>query len=499
MTSSITTDHFFDNFQASLPGLESIPLQRPKLNRLAQVRARLPSFVQTCPTAQRYLDLLGSLDWDSLPERDPHRAWPGPQPQPRAAYVASYLVKVEEGLRYMSDLHRFLQERPSLIWLFGFNLYPDASQIHGFDVGKSLPSSKHFGRVLRELPNACLQTLLTSSVHNLQANLPQAVNFGQSISLDTKVILAWVKENNPKTFIPESQRLDKTCQPTGDPDCKLGCKKKANQPPNEAEPEQKASHTNFGQQDVYFWGYASGLVGTKIPDWGEFVLAELTQTFDRNDVTYFFPLMKATEARLGFAPPYGALDKAFDTFYVHDYFDQAGGFAAVPFAKRGRFTFQFDETGLPLCQAGLPMPCKSTFICRTTEYDHQRGRYVCPLRYPEKLNQACPVQHKNDAKQGCITTMATSKGARLRYQLDRDSEAYKTHYKQRTATERLNAQAKELGIERPKLRNQKAIANLNTLIYVIINQRGLKRVKAKQAKLAQETSQTEAPMPTPIA
>lgn len=36
-------------------------------------------------------------------------------------------------------------------------------------------------------------------------------------------------------------------------------------------------------------------MATKIPGWGEFVLAELTQPFDRSDVSYFFPLMAATE------------------------------------------------------------------------------------------------------------------------------------------------------------------------------------------------------------
>jgi hypothetical protein len=48
--------------------------------------------------------------------------------------------------------------------------------------------------------------------------------------------------------------------------------------------------------------------------------------------------------------------------------------------------------------------------------------------------------------------------------LDRDSQRYKDIYKQRTATERINSQAKALGIERPHIRNGKAIANLNTLI-----------------------------------
>jgi hypothetical protein len=76
--------------------------------------------------------------------------------------------------------------------------------------------------------------------------------------------------------------------------------------------------------------------------------------------------------------------------------------------------------------------------------------------------------------------MPTSIGARLRYTLDRDSQLYKDIYKQRTATERVNSQAKALGIERPHLRNGQAIANLNTLIYVLINLRLLQRIHQRR-------------------
>jgi len=71
-------------------------------------------------------------------------------------------------------------------------------------------------------------------------------------------------------------------------------------------------------------------------------------------------------------------------------------------------------------------------------------------------------------------------GARLRYTLDCDSQVYKDAYKQRTAVERINSQAKALGIERPLLRNGAAIANLNTLIYILINLRLLQRIRQHQ-------------------
>ena len=78
--------------------------------------------------------------------------------------------------------------------------------------------------------------------------------------------------------------------------------------------------------------------------------------------------------------------------------------------------------------------------------------------------------------------MPTSIGARLRYTLDRDGEAYKKVYKLRTAVERINSQAKALGIERPYLRNGAAIANQDTLIYILINLRLLQRIRNRQSE-----------------
>jgi len=226
------------------------------------------------------------------------------------------------------------------------------------------------------------------------------------------------------------------------------------------------------------------VVTTKVPGYGEFVLADLTQSFDKGDTTYFYPLMTQVEANLGFKPQYGAFDCSYDAFYVHQYFLDSGGFAAVPFAPRGGYgvnSRKFDANGLPLCDAGLPMPLKSTFICRSELVEHERGRYACPLLHPEATGQSCPIADKHFANGGCLTTMPTCTGARMRYQLDRKSEEYKQVYNQRTACERINSQAKALGIERPILRNGHSIANANTLIYIVINLRALKRVQDRVA------------------
>ena len=128
------------------------------------------------------------------------------------------------------------------------------------------------------------------------------------------------------------------------------------------------------------------------------------------------------------------------------------------------------------------MPLKFTYIDRTTcIVEHERGKYVCPLK-SATTRRICPIHHANWKGKGCTAMMPISIGARLRYTLDRDSERYKQIFRQRTAVERINSQAVALGIERPRLRNGQAIANQNTLIYLLINLRFLQRLRENRAE-----------------
>ncbi|MEZ4734766.1 MAG: hypothetical protein R3E79_47345 [Caldilineaceae bacterium] len=71
----------------------------------------------------------------------------------------------------------------------------------------------------KKLPNAQMQFLLQGTVHLFQEALPPAVVFGDEICGDTKHIIAWVRENNPKAKILGG-RFHKERQPKGDQDCK---------------------------------------------------------------------------------------------------------------------------------------------------------------------------------------------------------------------------------------------------------------------------------------
>ena len=339
---------------------EQNPLHR--IHFLAEHQEHLPPWFQSSATGLRYLALLAPLAWNAVPEHP--RFHPAhEQVIPWGTFAAASLVKLEEGIPTLGKLHRFLVEHPALIWLLGFPLTP-AHTKWGFDPHASLPTPRHFSRLLRTMPNDFLQALLDSSVHILDRELAAlGVMLGETISLDTKHILAWVKENNPKCAVPN--RFDKTKQPKGDPDCKLGCKRRRNRP-QEADdlpttPTKEGVPARAKTIGEFYWGYASGVVATKVDGWGEFVLAELTQTFDKADISYFESLMAGTERRLGRKPRFGALDAAFDAFYVYEYFHDAGGFAAVPWSDRPSHRKKFSEAGLHcaqqacLCLSTIPL------------------------------------------------------------------------------------------------------------------------------------------------
>jgi hypothetical protein len=76
---------------------------------------------------------------------------------------------------------------------------------------------------------------------------------------------------------------------------------------------------------------------------------------------------------------------------------------------------------------------------------------------------------------GCQKNPNWEAGGIMRVTLDRSGPLYNAIYRQRTCAERINSQAKELGIERPKVRNIHSVRNLNTLTYLIVNVRALQR------------------------
>src|SRR3972149_6807593 len=109
---------------------------------------QLPSFVIDCPSAMRFLNLVGPLPWKRFPERNLQRNW-GQTTIPHAAFSAACLLKLNEDLVSMDDLRRYLIEHPAFIWLLGFPLTPSSRHPCGFDPAASLPTQRHLTQMLR--------------------------------------------------------------------------------------------------------------------------------------------------------------------------------------------------------------------------------------------------------------------------------------------------------------------------------------------------------------
>jgi hypothetical protein len=208
------------------------------------------------------------------------------------------------------------------------------------------------------------------------------------------------------------------------------------------------------------WGYGSGVAAATTPDYGDVVLAEYTQPFNEGDITYFRPLYQQTVVALQDFPTHLTGDAAFDAWYFYEAAVRHGGIGAVPLNARS--TTVFDPDGTPRCPIGLRMH-------PTFRYAHTNGyraqRYRCPLLFPQACGQTCDHEQFKKGK-GCQKDLNDEAGGRARLLMDRTSPIYHAVYNQRTSCERINSQAKELGIERPRVRNKQSVTNLNTFIYL---------------------------------
>ena len=420
------------------------------------------------PVVQRYRAFFAVLDWTGLPQHDPLHLPPGPRPHPLSAYLKALLVKLCEGKQYVTHLRQFLLEHPLLILECGFHPVLDPSEPYGFVVQTTLPGDRWLRHQQQTLSHSVLTTLLQATVAVLLAEIP---GLGETIAVDVKHIYAWVKENNFRQYVIE--RFDPNKQPPGDPECKLGVKRSTN---------LLQANGSSKEKKELLWGYGSGVVAATTPDYRDVVIAEFTQGFNEGDITYFEPLYQRTVATLGFFPTHTAADAAYDAWYVYQKSALHGGIAAVPLNQHGHPTFARDPDGVPRCPKALRMT-------PTFTYAHPRGyqalRYRCPLLVPEKTGETC--DHEQFLKGcGCLKDINNEKGGQMRVMLDRTSLLYKSIYRQRTSCERINSQAKELGIERPKVRNARSVHNLNTLTYIIINAKAIQRVKSINARLLQK-------------
>lgn len=440
------------------------------------------------PVVQHYRAFFSLFDWSLVDRWQERRSSRGRPAHPESAYIKAFLVRINEGLIYSTQLRAYLVKHPLLVIELGFHLKLDPTAPYGFDVEETLPCRYWLGEKLRLMDRALLQDLLAATVAALQEEIPR---LGEVIAFDVKHIYAWVKENNERVCVAE--RYDKEKRLAGDPDCRLGVKRSSNQEktqaaslsnttaPSPQKKKKKSASTDAAlkqtqepekEKKELIWGYGSGVVAATHPIYGDVVLAEYTQPFNENDITYFRPLYQQAVVALNRFPTHITADAAFDAWYVYEAAARHGGIAAVPLRKHS--DTRRDSDAVPRCEIGLRMH-------PTIQFDHTYGyraqRFRCPLLFPKPNGASC-VHAQFLKGKGCIKDLNWELGGKMRVTLDRESSLYKKIYNQRTSAERINSQAKAFGIEHPKVRNIYSVKNLNTLTYLVINVRALAKAKS---------------------
>lgn len=427
-------------------------------------QSTLSKLIDADPVVQRYCTLFALFDWTALqPTVKPSGA--GRPAHPPSAYVKALLVRIGEHLSSTPRWRTYLLDHPLLVLELGFRPHLDCTQPYGFDVSKTVPSVGHLNAMLRTLDHQWLAELFAQTVHALQAEIP---GLGEVVAYDVKHIYANVRENNPRVYLKD--RYCKERQPKGDPDCRVGVKRSTNQ-------EQPDGSTKEVKE--YLWGYGSGVAAAITPDYGDVVIAEHTLPFNEADVTYYRPLYLRTVVTLDHFPLHVTADAAFDFWYVYETVAHREGIAAIPLNTHGHEEVPRDPDGTPRCSAGLRM-------YPTYQFEHTNGyraqRFRCPLLFPTRTGETCT--HQQFAKgSGCVKDPNWEPGGLMRALLDRAGPLYQAVYTQRTCCERINSQAKDFGIERPKARNIRSVRRLNTLIYITINAKVLQKARAINASL----------------
>jgi hypothetical protein len=430
-------------------------------------QSTLTALLDHDPLVADYRAFFSLLDWSVVDHWEAQRSGLGRPAHPESAYLKAFLIRIREGMLYTAQLRRFLLRHPLLVIDLGFRLVPDPSAPYGFDVEATLPCEFWLREKLRHCDPALLQVLLQATVRALQDEIP---GLGDTVAFDVKHIYAWVRENNERAYVPE--RYDKTKRLAGDPDCRLGVKRSTNQELSDGTTQEKKE---------LIWGYGTGVAVSTIADYGTVVLADSTQPFNEGDVTYFRPLYQQTVVALNHFPTHLTADAAYDAWYVYEAAARHGGIAAVPLNQHSKTPPARLPDGTPRCPIGLPMHPTIQFH---HTYGYRAQRFQCPLLFPEPTGATCTHDQFLKGK-GCVKDVNWELGGIQRVTLDRDGPLFHVLYKERTGCERVNARAKELGIERPRVRNGRSVANLNTLIYVIVNVRVLEKAKSINQRLLQ--------------
>ena len=435
------------------------------------------SFVEHDPIVLHYKQIFDVFDFSLLPE-----AKTGPKENSPKVYAKAFLVMIEEGIKSSEELRQFLVRHPALLVFLGFQLKGVSHDLpFGFHIQETVPSARHLRRKLQEFQNSHLKLLLYDTIIKLQ----ELGSLDGIAAMDTKEILAFVKENNPKQYVKDRYKKDNI--PPGDKTCALGAKPSSNK------------DENGKKKPRYFWGYKSGAIFSQT-EYGLVCLSECTSPAAKADVRFFFPLILPL-VLLGIDVKVFLADAAFDAWYVYAAIDILGAKAYIPINTRGHDIqkMEFGPNGRPVCQNGLEMDNGGKWFDKQKGY--HRLKATCPLVNPttgrrKKKHANIDCEILDSKPRGCSRVINLDDPDNLRFAIDRQSREFKGVYKQRTQAERGFSIFKGYGVETPIQRNINSVSNLSTLAYCLMNARVI--MKAHQHLALEDSKANSLPSQTQL-
>ena len=392
----------------------------------------LRELIRTAPLIRKYYYIFKSLNLSALNDRNDSIGRTG---HSRHAILRAFIVKHLEGIKYVTDLIRYLNSIPPLLEMCGFNL-------------GDMPDESQFYRFLKDTKNSTLKQIhkVTNDLL-IEKNLLSLDEF----MLDSKPVMAATRENNFKN--PNRNTTNKTKIPKRNPRATLS---------------YYSCQVINGKKEnmIFFWGYRTHALINK----NGICLVEKTLPNNITDADAAFSLLRELKRKYRFKK--GSIfiaDKAYDVRDLYTFItEQMKSRPFIPINPRNQKDDKtFGPHGCPICDAGMEM--KSTG--RWTEGNRERIKFRCPLKTSkktaEKYNNLCPAKHPSfDTGNcyGCTKYLDVTDDARSR--VPRDSKKFKKTFKHRQAVEQYFSRLGDREAEQTTHYSYTAISNQMTIAHL---------------------------------
>lgn len=232
---------------------------------------------------------------------------------------------------------------------------------------------------------------------------------------------------------------------------------------------------------VWKWGYKLHLLVDT--SWELPIACKVTLAREA-DVTHLIPLISKARRRFTWFKPWHIVaDKGYDAGYNYKAIYDIGSIPIIKMKERpqsqdGRYSL--DETGIPHCQAGLPL--------LLIGHDRKKGmKYVCPHRAGKTR---CPLLHQCALK---VVWIRPFWEYRKFCSIPRESAEWTEIYSKRSAVERVNSKLKEhrrldshchRGLAKVRLHCLMSVLSLAITALAEANGNRMERVRACTRKIA---------------